>query len=454
MIIEVLDSVQSRVLKDDGKKLIPCLSYPSYIWIPTRFKKVRKQIRTHLFNKGKKYWYFATGHVPRIMSYCQKIGQHCTLNGNYIDYIPSSPPKLPGITLREDQIRLIKRATRETRGVIKAPTGSGKTIVQLGILSCYPDFNALILAHTIEIVEQTSQELRKFGFKNIQTIGGDNSIQPLRGDIVVSTRQSFISLNPKEYGDYFHVVIIDEAHHVSDPEGEYSDILSNLLAPIRLGFTATLPTDPKAQFALEGALGEVIGEQTIQEATELGILAKPRIRLVKSRYNALVSDQKSYSKVYSMGITKNRSRNKQIVEICSEYISKGNTVLIVVTHIIHGTILQEYARKAGINARFVQGETESDVRRRTKELFIQKKIPCVICTAVWREGINIPSLNVVVNAAGGKSEIMTLQTIGRGLRRTDDKKEVIIVDFFDPSHHFLISHFGERITLYMDNNWL
>ena len=68
--------------------------------------------------------------------------------------------------------------------------------------------------------------------------------------------------------------------------------------------------------------------------------------------------------------------------------------------------------------------------------------------------LNIPELNVVINDAGGKSEIATLQAIGRGLRRTVNKSELIIYDFFDNSHHYLVSHFGERFSLYCDMNWI
>jgi superfamily II DNA or RNA helicase len=54
-----------------------------------------------------------------------------------------------------------------------------------------------------------------------------------------------------------------------------------------------------------------------------------------------------------------------------------------------------------------------------KNKLINKEVRCVIATTVWREGIDIPSLDCVINAAGGKSEIMTLQGVGRGLRKTD-----------------------------------
>jgi len=85
---------------------------------------------------------------------------------------------------------------------------------------------------------------------------------------------------------------------------------------------------------------------------------------------------------------------------------------------------------------------------------LNEKRKCIICTSVWKEGLNFPELNVVINAAGGKSEIMTLQALGRGLRVTEKKKFLIFYDIFDPSSRFTVEHFGERLCLYMDNNWI
>ncbi|MBU0959833.1 MAG: hypothetical protein KKB31_07840 [Nanoarchaeota archaeon] len=104
--------------------------------------------------------------------------------------------------------------------------------------------------------------------------------------------------------------------------------------------------------------------------------------------------------------------------------------------------------------RFIQGKTTSDERNLVKEALKSKKTSCVIATTIWCEGIDIPSLDCVINAAGGKSEIRTLQVIGRGLRKTDTKDTVIIVDIFDPHSHHLIRHFGERLDLYFKNNWI
>ena len=245
------------------------------------------------------------------------------------------------------------------------------------------------------------------------------------------------------------MVIVDECHHVSKQEGMYAKILQNLLAPIRFGFTATMPTINEAVFTLEGLIGPMIDDFSIEEAVELGILAKPKLKLIKTRFNPKIRSAGKYPSVYQKGIVENSHRNHTIVNTAKDYIKKRKTCLILVKMIEHGEIISNLGRFP-----FVRGETPAETRTATKKLLINKRIKCVVTTNVWREGVNIPSLDVLINASGGKSEIATLQAVGRGLRKTDEKETVTLVDFFDPSHPYLVNHFGERITLYMDNNWI
>lgn len=68
--------------------------------------------------------------------------------------------------------------------------------------------------------------------------------------------------------------------------------------------------------------------------------------------------------------------------------------------------------------------------------------------------INIPGLDAVINAAGGKSEVAVLQMIGRGLRRTKNKDTVLIYDFFDNSMSWFVEHFGNRFSMYCESGWV
>jgi superfamily II DNA or RNA helicase len=125
-----------------------------------------------------------------------------------------------------------------------------------------------------------------------------------------------------------------------------------------------------------------------------------------------------------------------------------------VNKIAHGDNIERICNDQGIDVKFIQGSSDIETRERIRNELNMGLVKTVISTTVWKEGINIPNLNNVINAAGGKSEIATLQGIGRGLRKTSEKDKVVIYDFFDPGHPYLIAHFGERLCLYMDMGWL
>ena len=126
----------------------------------------------------------------------------------------------------------------------------------------------------------------------------------------------------------------------------------------------------------------------------------------------------------------------------------------MVNQIEHGNKIQAELKARGLGIPFVQGVTDGLERVRVKNQLISKKLLAAICTTVWSEGINIVSINTIILAHLGKSELKTLQNIGRGLRRSDDKDTVTIVDFYDSSHNYLIKHFGERLCLYFDMHWV
>ena len=476
--IEIIDAVHASIDERQAKYVFPCLSVPAVFyekekWTvenkntrPRYSPKKRREYRKPIYVKDKAEGliYFPTGLVPSVGDYLrQKQIPYTVSSDPFESYYKKmkqeqNQPHLKGITFREDQLSLIQKAITHKRGVIQSPTGSGKTILQLGIVSVFPKANVLLLAHTLGITTQTAKEFQKYDFA-CEEIGGKKKNDPIKAikenRIVVSTIQSFTKIDPDVYSDYFDIVIVDEAHHVSKFECNYTKTLRNLLAPIRFGFTATLPIEKEAQMSLEGHIGPLIGSLSIDEAHELGILAKPKIKLIKSSYSHEVRELRRYEDVYQEGIVLNQKRNMKILSETDKCVEQGKTCLIIVKKIEHGERLQSlYKKNYGRELLFVQGNTDEDVREKIKHSLIEKKTKAVICTAVWREGVDIPSLDVIINAAGGKSEIMTLQTIGRGLRKTNEKSEVLIIDFFDSSHPYLISHFGERITLYMEKGWI
>ena len=441
--ITIHDSVWSEATT--GKDLLkPCLSFPAEFWIKKQFGKQMKPYRKSLFEgRGK---LFLTGFIDKIQQYCIKQDIDLLItNNNMIKPIRAKKePYIEGLNIKDGkysfQYELIEKAIKEQRGVIKAATASGKTIIMLGLISCYPKKKILFLSDTYVPITQFNKELE------------DNNF-PTK-NITATTIQSQYRKSLDEH-DKYDIILIDECHGVSNLSGMYAKVLKNSLAPMRLGFTATLPRTLEGKLALEGLLGPIIGELTIQEGTERGVLAVPKIIIREIPENNSLKYLKGYQNVYKKTVVENKVYNRLICKDAKTEIDQNKTVLILVVEIQHGKNLVEMARELfDLDLIFVQGSTEAETRETIRLQMNDKKIKGVVATAVFRKALNIRSLDTVINACGGKSEVVTLQAIGRGLRKTEDKEFVKIIDYFNPNHYYLVDHFGRRLCLYFREGWL
>ena len=447
MKINYLNSIYSQTDKVTARQLRQCLAYPGVFYITHQYNKERKEYEKYYINKDGSFY---SGLIPRILEYARKRKIELEVDYSNREILQAeTKPSLKGITFRDYQLKLINDVVVNQRGIIQSPTGSGKTEMMIGVASCFPSAKILILAHTLDIVNQTYNRIKKYGFKNISIITGSKKND--FNNITISTIQTFSKFNPDLYSTYFDIVFVDEAHHVAG--NQYGKVLSELLSPIRIGFTATPLTDKYKELVAEGHLGPVIGKLTIEEANVMGIFAKPKIKLISIPEIQMIKNLSGYKAIYNAAIINSNSRNLLIVNEVEHCKEQGKTVLVMVKEIEHGTNLESLCIKLGIKVKFVRGSTNSDEREEIRSSLNKSKYDCVISTSVWREGVDIPNLDCVINACGGKSEIMTLQAIGRGLRKTDDKEEVIIIDFLDP-YKYLALHTIQRLQIYVNSGWL
>jgi superfamily II DNA or RNA helicase len=270
--------------------------------------------------------------------------------------------------------------------------------------------------------------------------------------------QGFIELYDLEVEDaheYFaNDALVHNCHMVSSLKGMYGYVLQRTLAPVRIGVTATMPYRDEAKFALEGLIGPKLGELTVKEGNEIGIIAKPEIQIIEILGGGGLETYTDYKKVYQEGIVNNILRNRNIIEEAKEQVQRGKSVLINVNRIEHGYRLEDLAKEMKLDCKFIHGAADEDTRDRIKKALDSKETMCVIASAIFKEGVNIRSLDTCINAAGQKSEIATLQALGRGLRTTKDKKTVLIIDFKDTGNKYLRRHFRARYAIYKKNGWI
>ena len=346
---------------------------------------------------------------------------------------------------RDYQEEAISLAIRKTRGIISHPTGTGKTLTA-GVLVAVLEFpKTIYLVPNLELLRQTRDEFQAW-FPNTEIgVLGDRSWKPER--ITIATPniiwKRIASPETRVLLDEVECLIIDEAHHVNI--AGYGNRITNTWFRIGLecqaywkfGFSAT-PGDPGSpeRMLLEAVTGGILHHYSSGDAIRAGYLSQPEIRIYTIEIPNRISE---WPKAYEENLTLNKERNKKIIDLAKAYARKGKTVLINVDRVEkHGVLLEKLVGRDGI---FVWSQTKREERIRAKELIKEKKIKILIGT-IYGEGVDIPSLDVVINAAGGKKNRRTIQKMGRVLRKAEGKTEGIILDFYDKDGDWRVSSAG------------
>lgn len=244
----------------------------------------------------------------------------------------------------------------------------------------------------------------------------------------------------------FEFVIAEEAHESGG--NEYFEVMQYCTnAHYRLALTATpfMKDDEEANMRLmacSGIIGIVVTEK---ELIEKGILAKPYFMFINNARPTGVFPTTNYVSAYEKGIVKNNIRNDEIVKWSKWSTDRNLPVLILVNRTEHGNILKDLIQKQGLKCNFIYGKDEDEVRQENLKKLESGEINVLIGTNILDVGVDVPSIGMVILAAGGKAEVQLRQRIGRGLRRKKTGKNITyIIDFQDSFNQHLLKHAKTR----------
>jgi len=336
---------------------------------------------------------------------------------------------IDGFKYYEYQEELIKQALDKMRGIIKSPTGSGKTLIMAGLIKALAGRKMVILFNAKQLLTQTYDFLTETcGMDDIGLCFGEGYIY---GDIMLCTVQSIEKILDTHLKEA-EVLMVDECHEFSNGKTTLAALRSFPNALYRLGFTATPPSDSIPQCNLEGALGGVLQVVDTADLVESGTLTKPLIQLIDRPYNASGLDEDlGYLDVYEEYIVNNESRNNLIKEIVNEIrkTTESARILILTRSLAHGRALEDLL---GGECEFLEGANSVGERYQAISRFRGcRESSILIGTKILQTGVNIEEISHLINARGMKSEIATLQALGRALRKHDSKEVVYIYDFMD-----------------------
>lgn len=346
------------------------------------------------------------------------------------------PPQLQGITLRPYQLEAVTKTLAVRQGMVALPTGTGKTTIAAELIRRLGT-SAVIFVHKQELAMQWIEALSIMYHASPKSFGlvgwGILDMKP----ITIAMVQSSSRLPPEMFKN-FGVTIFDECHHVS--ADSIYDLAEHSRSGRLYGLSATPYRADGKDMMLRGALGDFTIKLDVSDMVNAGYLACPTIYIVNVPPMTFPRKAK-FADVYRQYIVDNGVRNKLIVDTVKHWAAKGKSVYVHVKQIRHG----EFLHQALPGSFWIHGKHKLSVRQAAIDNFSRNG--GVMISTLLGEGVDIPSMDALVLACGGLSEVFVRQLIGRVLRITADKKQVAIVDFNDLARH-LAEHSEARQRIY------
>jgi len=460
-IVRILSETQAFIEEATAKELLVVDQALSFdvpgAQFSTLFKNGIWDGKKHLFSVLKRT--LPTGLVSRALSVLPKkrttVIDERKLSKVRFNVEEVGPNMLHGVDLRDYQIEAVRRALLARRGILKLATGAGKTAVAAALIKNFlannEDVEILYVVHTRVLMEQARKDLSRYlgiphgdiglagngaFFPRQITVGIVNSLFRKR------LKNPFKSWLPKR-----DVLILDELHHQrAATHFPVSQACSS--ASFRFGLSATPWANEGDRMMVEAATGPVLLEVKSDELIKAGYLAKPTVEILRYDTPSLDGEWK-WSAIYKTGIVENPDRNATIVRKATSLVNDGKQVLILVAQVWHGEILSSLFEVQKIRHKFVHARVPVSVIEGVKEEFAERIFPVLIASPVFGEGVDIPIIEALIIADGGKSFRGTLQKVGRGLRKKKEGENVVlVVDLADTAHPLLAKHSRERISTY------
>jgi superfamily II DNA or RNA helicase len=357
------------------------------------------------------------------------------------------------IVLRDYQVEIINKFLENPQCLQEIATGAGKTLITAALsYCCEPHGRTIVIVPNKSLVTQTEADYKNMGldvgvyFGDRKEFGKTHTIctwQSLN-ILLKGSRNHEVDITIDEFLQDVVCVMVDEVHMAK------ADALKTLLTgvmahvPIRWGLTGTIPKEDYEFVSLKCSIGDVIGRLSASELQEQGVLANCHVNVLQLVDHVEYKDYQSELRY----LLETEARLNYIAKLVESIRKSGNT-LVLVDRIAPGRALIEKIK----DAVFVSGGTKADDRKEQYDDIATMDDKVIVATyGVAAVGINIPRVFNLVLIEPGKSFVRVIQSIGRGIRKAEDKDFVQIWDITSTCK-FAKRHLTKSKQFYKEANY-
>lgn len=353
------------------------------------------------------------------------------------------------IVLRDYQYDVVNKFLENPQSLQEVATGAGKTITTATLSHlCEVYGRTMVIVPNKSLVVQTEEDYKNLGL-DVGVYFGDR--KELNRTHTICTWQSLNVLDKKSYDDEtltlaefcdgVVAIIVDEVHQAK------ADVLTKLLTQnfrhcaIRWGLTGTVPREKWEFQGILASIGPVINQVSAHDLQQKDVLAQLHINVLQTTD---VQVFRSYQEEYTYLVT-DAARIDWFGNKIKEISQTGNT-LILVNRIDTGNKLMTLLPEAV----FISGAVKLDDRKEEYDEIKTSDNKIIVATyGVAAVGINIPRIFNLVLLEPGKSFVRVIQSIGRGIRKAEDKDFVQIWDITSTCK-YAKRHLTERKKFYKE----
>jgi superfamily II DNA or RNA helicase len=372
----------------------------------------------------------------------------------HVKWPKGHPAEGQSIMMRDYQVEIVNNFLANPQCIQEVATGAGKTIMTAALSNAVAPYGrSIVVVPNKDLVRQTEKDYINME-QDVGVYFGDRKEWGRQHTICTWQSLNVLLKNTKsgvgdctidEFLEGVICVIVDEVHMAK------ADALKTLLTgvmskvPIRWGLTGTVPKEKFESQALLVALGPVIGRLSANELQQQGVLANCHVNIVQLIDHVEYKEYQSELKY----LLEESGRLDTMADLIRKVNETGNT-LVLVDRVAAGHALLE---RLGDRAVFVSGATKGTKRQEEYDEVAEATDKIIVATyGVAAVGINIPRIFNLVLIEPGKSFVRVIQSIGRGIRKAEDKDFVQIWDITSTCK-FAKRHLTKRKQFYKEANY-
>ena len=373
---------------------------------------------------------------------------------NHVLWPRTHPAAGEPMVLRDYQVEIINKFLTNPQCIQEVATGAGKTIITAALSDAVSAYGrSIVIVPNKSLVTQTEADYINMGL-DVGVYFGDRkeynrqhticTWQSLN-NMMKLTKTGEAEITIHEFIQDVVCVIVDEVHMAK------ADALKTLLTgamsqiPLRWGLTGTVPKELFESQALLVSLGPVVSRLSASTLQDAGVLAQCHVNIVQLVDHVEYADYQSELKY----LLEESGRLDTMAELIRRVNETGNT-LVLVDRTECGRQLVE---RLGDKAVFVSGATKAKARQDEYNQVADATDKIIVATyGVAAVGINIPRIFNLVLVEPGKSFVRVIQSIGRGIRKAEDKDHVEIWDITSTCK-FAKRHLTKRKAFYKEANY-